>query len=204
MSTPVKTPRFQLAERIKRTYQVIQSTRKVAELLGISHDSVLRSLHDQGVEVKRQSQQTLARAKTRPLARRYSRIAVWLERHKDRRLPRSYAKLSQVSGATVDSIKCFLYRRRKKLMKVLEELPSLRDKRIVLVTTEDVKVRGDEVLSYEWHIDRFSLEVSLVIRLKGGETCLCDIPYLQDFRTALLTALQRQPSSGVAETRKRE
>jgi hypothetical protein len=111
----------------------------------------------------------------------YGRISSWLRSHGDRKIPRDYKALSLVSGASVNAIKCYLYRQRRAARERLLTVPDLRSKRLALQAITGEKIVGSQIATYEYHVDRFTLEIGLTAVLKDGQRLVFSIPSLKVF-----------------------
>jgi hypothetical protein len=179
--------RTKLASHVRRVYMVTRSIRRTAKIIGTSYGTVREALKDTGGVPK------LERSYIRPRSGpgENSRISEWLHDHKDRRIPRNYSTLSLASGATVDSIKCYFYRKRKALKARLLAIPSLRDERIALIDIDERIISGSDILSYEYHVDRMTLEVTIIAKLRDGSISTVSVQELKPFITSVQEALSR-------------
>jgi len=177
-------------ERVRKTYVALGSLRKTAKALDTSYGTIRRALIDSG-GVPKVSHPRVWRDKD-SREKSYGRIASWLASHGDRKIPRDYHALSLASGASIDGIKCYFYRRRKAIRERLRLLPDLRDPRIALTDDRGRLTRGDQIARYEYHVDRFSLEVGIVATTTGGESIFLPVVppmKLREFRAQVKAAL---------------
>ena len=171
------------SDRLIMAYKKYKTCRATAKALGVSHATVSKMLKGMGVPV-------LERLEATKIARKrvshYGKFAQFLREYKGKPLPRSISQLMELSGCTKDTIACYLTRRRKSVKAALKELPDLRS---ILVKLQDDL--GDihsskDILIYEYAVDRFSLQTSILCEMKSGTKMVFSIPDLQLFITTIL------------------
>ena len=77
-------------------------------------------------------------------------------------LPRSVTKIAKLSGCSIDSVKCFFYRKRKEMKNFIASLPDLRKTQI--------KIKGifpiNYAKSYELTFDKWTMKLKITLYLK--------------------------------------
>lgn len=152
--------------------------RKTAALTGENRNFVYDVLRENGVS--RKTTTSVLRLTGRE-SHDYGRIADWLKRHQDRKIPHDYAKLAEVIGVTRNALKCYFYRRRRSVLSVLRTLPNLTATNVTLADEAGAIVACSSLESYEYLIDRVTLDVSVWATLRDGSTRVFPIPNWRDF-----------------------
>lgn len=98
-------------EKIWRAYQTHKSCRKVAEIYGMSYQTVRRYLKEAGYELQKPGGYHLKGKKVPPF--HYGCLAKWLRANPGVKLPRSPSAIADLTGCSLDSVKSYIYRRRK-------------------------------------------------------------------------------------------
>jgi hypothetical protein len=91
-------------------YLSTRSIRKTMKRLHISFGTVQRIIKEQGLT--RLAGGAYRKGKYLP-GSHSSRVAQWIRRHGWVKLPRSPVRMAFIIGCSADSVKCYLYRRRK-------------------------------------------------------------------------------------------
>ncbi len=144
---------FKLDEFIEN-YRKHKTAKATGIAMGLSEKTVRKYLKIAGTSLKKGPRRGGAQPKKGCYAK-------WLRKNtKSVSIPRSIKEISSISGCTEDQIKTFLYRGKKELKKYLQGLVDLRKLRGRLD-----KVPLKAIKSYRFFIDRFSLEVTLIVTL---------------------------------------
>lgn len=94
-------------QKMWRAYQVHGSCRRAAAVLGISYQTVRRRLKAAGYDLQ-------PRGGEHP-PYHFGCLAQWLRDNPGKGLPRSPSAIARITGCSVDSVKSYLYRRRRAL-----------------------------------------------------------------------------------------
>ena len=98
-------------EKVWKAYKVFGSCRKAASVLGISYQTVRRILKAGGYKLKAPGGYHLKGKKVPPF--HYGCLASWLRANPGVRLPRSPLEVSKITGCSLNSVKSYVYRRRR-------------------------------------------------------------------------------------------
>ena len=90
----------------------------------------------------------------------------WIREHRRTELPHSVRQISALSGCTKDEVKCYLYRKRRELRRLLSKLPRLDEVNIILPTTAGYKVPTRAFQAYKLYLNRWTFLVKIVAWLK--------------------------------------
>lgn len=117
----------------------------------------------------------------------------WLQENKDYKLPRSIKKISVDSGIDYATIKMYLYRRKNKLLKWLQNQGGLDESLTVLKDLHGRTVPCRALKDFTLSIDTFGSVVTISARLKATDGLML-------FRLSLSNYLQELRSLGKLET----
>lgn len=173
--------RIQIGKMIK-AYEYHRTLRSAAKALGITHVTLSRALKDAGIDVRTKDAAMKEAHKKSP---HFGTFALWLIENKGKALPRSIEKLMELSGCTRDAVSCYFYRRRKDVKDQLRELPDLRTIKATVADSFGTKYRTDSFVSYEYLIDKYSLKVKVLAKLKDGTVLQFPIQNLGHFVMAV-------------------
>ena len=142
-------------QKVIAAYQHFGSLRLAGKACGIAKDTVLAVLKRYGIEQKR-SVVLPQKASYNP-KKLYSDFAKWHKDHaKDKNLPSSVTAMARLAGVSVDTVKCYFYRRRKAAGMLLRELPDLRHLSLSLQDIEGKVFETKSLVEYRYVIDRYS------------------------------------------------
>lgn len=170
-------------EKIIAAYEYFGSLRRSAQALNRSHEYVRDRLKKIDYDFK--PAQRFEKGKLNEKTIRGGRFSQWVKdqetHHQEFKLPRSVKKLSELSGASPDAVKSYLYSRRRSVKEFLKSLPDLR-KQSAKLLADNMKIYDVEnIKSYSYHIDRYSLEVHIDAILIDGLHVTFHIPDLESF-----------------------
>jgi molybdenum-dependent DNA-binding transcriptional regulator ModE len=168
-------------EKILRAYQVFGSLRKAGEVLGISYQTVRRCLKEHGAEMKPVG--AAYRKGKRYVAGHRGVVARLLREHPEVRLPRSYEGIQRLikeklgEEASLDSIRTYLYRRRKAEKERMKELGDLRKLSGLLRLVDGRSVPFRAIDSYEMKLDYHTFRYKISGVLRTGEEFRAEVRY---------------------------
>ena len=153
----------ELVEKIREAYARDKSVRRVASELCVSHNTVKKYLGLLGVP------KPIGRnPDPKPwISRHPTPFAEWVAAQKQP-LPRSVAKIAELSGFSKDQIYLYLKRRKSAAIAYLKSLGDLDKLSIALVDTNGRRVNVGMFAQYELDVDKFSLLVTIKATLKFG------------------------------------
>jgi transposase len=99
--------------KVVSCYRVNKSTRKVAQILGMSPRTVASIIRAYNPDVLLPVGGEFARGKKVGARHLPSAMAEWIRAHPDTKFPRSLPKIMKMTGLSADTIKSFFYRLRK-------------------------------------------------------------------------------------------
>jgi lambda repressor-like predicted transcriptional regulator len=142
-------------EKVIAAYKHFGSLRLAGKACGISKDTVKEVLRRSGISQQRSA--TLPPKASYNPKRLYSDFALWHRAHaKDKDLPTSVTALAKLAGVSVDTVKCYFYRRRKQAAKILRALPDLRKLDLQFEDIEGKLFKSKHLVEYRYIIDRYS------------------------------------------------
>ncbi|HSW65294.1 MAG TPA: hypothetical protein VLH56_18580 [Dissulfurispiraceae bacterium] len=153
----------ELVSKILEAYARDKSVRRVAQELCISHNTVKKYLGLRGVP------KPIGRnPDPKPwISRHPTPFAEWVTAQKQP-LPRSVAKIAELSGFSKDQIYLYLKRRKAAAIAYLRSLGDLDTLGLTLVDTTGRRVNTGMFAQYELDVDKFSLLVTINATLKFG------------------------------------
>lgn len=157
-------------ERLKRTYEIYRSLRKIAEVVEANREVVRRLYKERGIfekwpHLKGGGEVVVPPTKEK---RSYGEFALWLKENPDVKLPRHVEKIAKIVGCSATSIRSYFCRERKALAERLQLIPDLRQVSVELRTNEGLLINSGDVLRYSYVIDKFTLAVTIKIVLRQG------------------------------------
>lgn len=184
-------------EKLIGAYRRFKTVRAAAKALGISHVTLLRVLKENKVDMldNREAKQVAMRS-----SRHTGSFARWLEAHEGEVLPRDMERLRIMSGCSPNSISSYFYRRRRNMKQLIRSIPDLRRYAVVLQDTFGDTYETKDFAQYEYIIDKFSLEVKILVKRKRGNTLIFEIPDVRRFKKAVIASGPLQESSLPQET----
>jgi hypothetical protein len=146
--------------RVIAAYKHFESLRLTGKACHISKDTVVSVLKRNGIEQKKTAKLS-TKASYNPI-NKYSSFAKWHEKHaKDKDLPNGVTAMAKLAGVSVDTVKCYFYRRRKAAGKILRSLPDLRHLHLVFEDIEGKTFESNHLVEYRFVIDRYSERAAL-------------------------------------------
>lgn len=166
-------------DKVIAAYKHFGSYRKAASVCGISKDtvkSVVLRYHVVALSA------ALPRKASYHPKRHYSDFAKWHKAHmNDVDLPHSLVEFASLSGANVNTVKCYFYRCRKETRRVLASLPDLRTLSVSLEDIEGKDLKTSSLSHYRYAVDRYSQRVALQGMLGDGVEVTVLIPSVEQF-----------------------
>lgn len=164
--------RFSL-EDLKKTYQKLQSVKKVALHYGVSPTTVKKYLAGHLKKPGRPPQPQAWKLRHR------SPIHAWFVQHRDKRLPNQTSDLSRLSGFSVRRINLYLNKRRKATQEYLKTLPEPYELDVIYVDILDRKIPPIMIDQYTVSVDKFNLDLIFSFVLVTGGLSTVVVPFLK-------------------------
>lgn len=170
-------------DRVRKTLLHHGSLRKAAKALGVKYISLwnwmkVNNVATTGYEIN--YTKTVGKGMPKTGSFQY-----WLMTHQDVKLPRSMVKIANISGHSEEAVKCFFYRQRKDVKKLLEGLTDLRKVEVTLRTDEEEDIKSTSIKSYRFIVDRYSLRATMVGILNNKKEFVVPIESLENFSKAI-------------------
>jgi hypothetical protein len=186
-------------KKVIAAYKHFGSFRKAAESCNINKGTAK-------LIISRFAPDLLAHAKLPPKASYnvknvYSKFAKWHKANADNEsLTRSLGEMAKLAGVTVDTVKCYFYRRRKSAAKLLRSLPKLQALDLELEDLEGNSFKTKTIAAYHFAIDRYSEKATIIgTRLIGD----AETPFIAVILSIELFAKRlKDESSAIAIPRK--
>ena len=128
-----------LTDVILRTYKELKTIKRVQFQLGISYYKITKTLHANNINPSKKGKRLSIRF--------YNCLVKWIYEHPGVILPRSPAKIAEMTKCTQDSIRTFLYRQRKVMRKYLKTHNPLAETRI-FTDSKGIKLNYSMVATY--------------------------------------------------------
>jgi hypothetical protein len=181
-------------DKVIAAYKHFGSLRKAANVCKISKDTVANVLLRYKVSPLKA---VLPRKSFHSSHTHYSAFARWYAAHaSDSNLPHSIVEFAALSGSNPNTVRCYLYRRRKEVRKLLMSLPDLRSLDLRLEDIEGFTFSSGDLEHYRYAIDRYSASAVLqgTVDITGEVTVF--IPSVEQFvkRVRKLTSTESQGS----------
>jgi len=146
-------------------YNKEKSVKRVAIKLGVSRPTATKWLKIAKV-------QTLGhRPIMKPTASmqgEYSVVTKWLQLHRGMKLPASIDEAAAIVGCSKDALRCYLFRRKKRILRYLDSFGDLRSYQFVLTTTSDRHIKVCYIDEYKYVFDPRTYELLININVKGA------------------------------------
>jgi len=145
-------------------YEEVRSLEAVARKYSCSERTVRRYLDKAGVSRKRGPHRCT------DLGAPYDRgcLGTWIRNHRTTELPHSVRQICTLTGCTKDEVKCYLYRKRRELRRLLSKLPRLNEVNVILPTTAGYKVSTRSLQAYKLYLNKWDFTIKIVGWLKVG------------------------------------
>ena len=161
-------------QKVIAAYQHSGSLGFAAKTCGIAKDTVKQVLRRNGIEqkpkVKLPSKATLGPGNV------YSDFAQWHKAHaKDKDLPSNPKDIAKLANVSVDTVRCYFYRRRRKAQGLLSSLPNLSTLDLTLEDFGGEKIPSSALTSYRYAIERYS-DRAVILGIAGEDDLEVAIP----------------------------
>lgn len=166
-------------EKVIKAFKMYKTVRKTAKALGLTHPTVSKILKDCGIEIPKVGGSILKGTQLKTIRHR-GIFAKYIKAHPGTVFPRSAQKIADMIGCSRDAIERYLTQRKKAMLAKIKKLPDLRLTNVILKKRHGhmEAVRGSEIASYYYSVDRFSLCLSLCVKTINGETLrFVNVPY---------------------------
>lgn len=97
------------------------------------------------------------------------------------KLPRSFSKMSKITGCSRDSLKFLFHMRRKKVRERLSNFPDIRTVNKLMTDIGGTVYNTKEIERYALSFDRWTFEVSIVARMNNGLFAAFVLPSIREF-----------------------
>jgi hypothetical protein len=145
-------------EQLLEMFSLTPEVKVLAKKLHVSEKTLRKHLHEAGVDFKSPERPKFIR-----IHKDFSVFAEWLRAHPTEKLPKSVLEISKRTGFSVDTIKCYLYRRKqvnhKRWKRALAKY--LRGK--TEVTLNEKILIPSKVKKYILRVERFSGDLNLMV-----------------------------------------
>jgi hypothetical protein len=179
---------YKNVNQILKAYKVHKTLVGAARALCIDVKTLKRVLQENGVEINKPSFTDIQ--KYGAMSRREGCFAQWLRLYKGTKLPRNMREIAEITGCTYDSVKSYLRYRKERIKEVLRGLPDIREMDVNLVDTLGYYVSSKEIKSYEYHIDKYSCDVVMMITMFDGTVTSAHINNIHGFQKEIEKVLQ--------------
>lgn len=162
-------------DKVIKAYKVLGNSFRASKALGISTGTVTRMLKDQGIDPQGDDRRIKYLGPNH-----FSKFVEFVKWYKSP-LPRNIKEITELANSlgwtdiTKDMVKCYLYRRKNAFLNKLKALPDLRELNVFLEDFEGAKVPSQDIKSYKYRIDKFSLDVSIYAKLTDGRETLFEL-----------------------------
>lgn len=185
-----------LLEKMWRQYR---NHKHIGDLLGMTRDSVRRAMNWHGIY-----QRCADLDDIKPIQLAYERgdhspMSFWLRANPGKKLPKDVRQIAQITESSLDSVRCYLYRQRQRVMNMLEELPDLRDLHLPLVDVVGKTWESGQFLKYKYIVSYWSaVSIEAIIDEKlmtevPIEIALFQVPNLDNFLQVCAQAFRSLP-----------
>lgn len=169
-------------QKVIAAYNHFGSLGKTAKACGISKTAVTHVLQRYGTGQKKKAK--LPGKVALAPNKKYTDFARWHSAHlNDPDLPYGITAIAKLAGVSVDTVKCYLYRRRRMAAKALASLPDLRKLPIALEDIEGNVFETSSLVEYRYVIDRFAAKAAIcgkILECSTGEITAI-IPSIEQF-----------------------
>lgn len=141
-------------QQIIEAYQKYGTIKSTAEFLNCSFKTLWNRMKEYNIPRNRKGPKS-----------KYNCMIKWLAANPEVIFPRSPSKISRLTGCTVDSVKSYLYRRRKSIQRSVKSLPDLRKRKIFLTERSGLFVPTDALLCYDIYVDLYTGKLKITGKL---------------------------------------
>lgn len=173
------------AKRIIATYLHYGSASKAARVLGIHHVTVKKVLLSNGFRPEKPSGKGFDSSALEQ--KDTSAFAKWIKEHPGHRLPHSVKDIAEETHLSYNTVRSYLYRRRKRIKHQIETLPDLRKFDLLFVDTLRQEFESGDIKHYSYKLRPHDLRVSLLAELKDGTITEAEIENFGNYRITLLS-----------------
>jgi hypothetical protein len=149
-------------DEMLKTFIKTGSYLKTAKELHLSYKTVRKYLTEKGIQNPRGKPKGT-------LSKRYGDLMTWVRGHPNVKLPKSYKEIMTLTGLSLDSIKCYIQRRRDEVRDFIKSIPSLKTLEITFVTKSGVKIPTLYFKSYEIDFNKWTLVITIKVVLKNNQ-----------------------------------
>ena len=149
-------------EQLKAVYNQEHSLERTARVLHIDPLTVLRYMVKYGIKRQPPGRPPV------PFSKHYGCIIKWIRQYPEIKFPRSIKGIAELTGCTQDSVKTYLYRKRKAVKTKVHKLPDLRTINLTLRSTKKTLIPTRAFKQYSIFVNPWTLKVRLEADLKTG------------------------------------
>ncbi len=175
---------------LRRLYATHGSGYAIAKRLGCTHEHVRRHLKKYGIETLKPGEHSLMILKDEGVARDFGVVATWLRTHPFLRLPRSVKGIAEMIGCKPGEVSTYFYRRRKRRLKQLNQLPDLTKLNLTLDDDIGEPHLSTDIATYRYSVERWNLTVTIEATLLTGMVLSFPLPEVEGFVEAVEDALR--------------
>lgn len=174
---------FVPAKLIIANYIHYGSANKAAVALKLHHTTVKKVLEANGFKVDNLHRHTFDSSMLE--VKDTSLLADWIRSNPGRKLPHSVKEISEVTGLSYDTVRCYLYRRRKRLKRQIAELPPVTNFDLLFEDTLGKQFETGEIAKFTYKYRPHDLRVSIIAELKDGRITEAEITNFGKYRKEL-------------------
>ncbi len=171
-------------ERMVKAYEVHGSLTKAAKSLCVNTKTLRRILVLEGVEIHKP---VLEHVKIHRSPTQESKFVRWLRANPNIKLPTNMKKISKISGLSYDTVKGYIWRRRKALVEILGSLPSIKTlpDTSFFIDTLGQKIYPSQIVDYSFKVTKLSMEATIIVVLKNDIITEIKIENIYQFKKKL-------------------
>jgi len=160
-----------------KVYEKGLSCRKAAAALGIDPRTYRNYVKREGLDTK------FTRPSPGPSIEfangfRVPKLLLWCRENPRRKLPRGFQKISDVTGIPFGTIRSYLVRRRRRMVKWANKLGDLRAlESKILIDNTGRHIPLELIETYDLRVDTYDLRVRLSMMLRGGIHLKAELPW---------------------------
>jgi hypothetical protein len=170
------------AEKVKKAFNVHKTVRRTAKALGISRQTVSDYLKQFNIDTLPTGG---AYQKYFPKQKKYGAFERWLLEHPDETLPKEPIKISRMTGINPNTIRCSLYRFRKRQRDRIKKLPDIRRSEVFLEDVFERVFLTSDIKKYMLKFDKYTLELIIDAVMMDDKETSFKIRDVDSFRKEL-------------------
>lgn len=149
-------------EDLRELYAKERSIYRIQKYLGVSRPTVTKWLRIAGV--KTLGHRPVMKP-TSSMEGEFGMVSKWIQSHPDEKLPRSMKLAAEKIGCSAWTLRSYLYRRRKRIIKYLESFGDLRKLEVIITTVDGKNINTRYVTEYKYKFNPKTYAVSLNVKI---------------------------------------